>query len=101
MEKRGQTWSLPTKRPLKLKDCLQELTELLKEHKLIYCTWKSDNWLCMIFSTGIIAYIGVNNTTADITKILFDRYLVGKLLSANVSEGILHQLIQIANICRN
>lgn len=98
VEKRGQIWALSTKRPFKLKDCLQELSELLKEHRLIYCNWKYDNWLCLIFSTGIIAYIGVNTTTADITRILFDRYLVGKLLSANVSEGFIYFLNIIINI---
>lgn len=40
----------------------------------------------LVLSTGLLIYIQVNVHTADIQKIMFDKYLVGKI-SDHISDG--------------
>lgn len=70
-----------------LKGRLRELAELLRTQRTLLCRWAGPNTLLMLFSSGTIAYLLLDPTSARLTRVLYDRYLVGKLLSSNISQG--------------
>lgn len=78
---------LSNKRPLKLKDALKDLEQHLLSSKIVFHCWKDDSILQLILNTGIIVNIGINVYNGDIGKITFDKFLVGKLLSDNITDG--------------
>lgn len=41
----------------------------------------------IMFNSGVVANIIVNPATGDIAEIIFDKYMVGKLLSEYVGDG--------------
>lgn len=86
-EKHGVPYILQNKRPFKLKDSLKELEQTLSSHKLVFSDWRCDNIIQFIFSTGLIVNIWVDIHNGSITRIIFDKFLVGKLLSENISDG--------------
>lgn len=85
-ENRGTSYVIKNKRPLKLKENLKELEQLLFNHKIVFYEWKDDCILQLILSTGIIVNIGVSIHTGNVLKITFDKYLLGKLLSENITD---------------
>lgn len=40
-----------------------------------------------MFNSGVLVNIIVNPATGDISEIIFDKYMVGKLLSEYVGDG--------------
>ncbi|PSN33632.1 hypothetical protein C0J52_14255, partial [Blattella germanica] len=87
-EKRGMTWLLQNKRPNKLKDSIRELEELLAQHKVVFIQWRDNCLLQMLLSSGMLVNICVNIFTGDIVKIVYDKYLIGKLLSEYVADVV-------------
>ncbi|KDR08346.1 WD repeat-containing and planar cell polarity effector protein fritz [Zootermopsis nevadensis] len=87
-EKRGMTWLLQNKRPTKLKDCVRDLEELLAHHKVVLLKWRDNCTLQIMLSSGMLINICINIFTGDILKIVFDKYLIGKLLSEYISDVI-------------
>jgi hypothetical protein len=61
--------------------------ELLAHHKVIFVKWRDNCMLQLMLSSGILINISVNIFTGDILKIVFDKYLMGKLLSEYVTDG--------------
>ncbi|XP_071454800.1 WD repeat-containing and planar cell polarity effector protein fritz homolog [Hetaerina americana] len=87
-QKRGVQWNVDNKRPNKLKDGVKELEESLAHLRVVYCKWKCSYLLQIIFSSGLIANIIVDIFTGDIVKIIFDKYLIGKLLTDHLSDVV-------------
>lgn len=93
-EQRGLLWTINNKRPQKLRDRLKELEELLIHNKIVCFTW-NENKLNILLSTGLVATITVNNATGDISGIIFDKQLSGKLQVNIICDGM--QLYVILN----
>nr|CAD7570477.1 unnamed protein product [Timema californicum] len=88
-EKRGMTWVPPNKRPNKLKESIKELEEQLVQQKVVFCRWQDNCILQIMLGSGLLVNICVNVFTGDVVKIVFDKYLVGKLLSDYVTDVVL------------
>nr|CAD7399465.1 unnamed protein product [Timema cristinae] len=88
-EKRGMTWVPPNKRPNKLKESIKELEEQLVQQKVVFCRWQDNCILQIMLGSGLLINICVNIFTGDVVKIVFDKYLVGKLLSDYVTDVVL------------
>ena len=73
---RGQTTLLESKR---LKTSLRELEEMLTEQPVIFSSWRSSVLFQLMLGSGLIVNIHLNKL-GDISKITFDKYLIGKLL---------------------
>ena len=73
---RGQVTLLEGKR---LKSAMKELEELMLEQSIVFSSWRSSTFIQMMFASGLIANIYLSKL-GDITKVTFDKYLVGKLL---------------------
>ena len=73
---RGQVTLLESKR---LKASLKELEELMTEYPVIFSSWRSSSLFQLMLISGLIVNIHLNKL-GDISKISFDKYLVGKLL---------------------
>lgn len=50
-------------------------------------SWKSPTLYQLIFASGIITTLSVNAQTGDLTRVAFDKFLVGKLLSEHLADG--------------
>ncbi|KAK7873024.1 hypothetical protein R5R35_000322 [Gryllus longicercus] len=87
-EKRGMTWNVSNRRPNKLRDSVKELDEQLINHRVVFCQWRDDCLLQVMFSSGLLANICVDISTGDILKVSFDKYLIGKLLSEYVVDVV-------------
>lgn len=57
------------------------------QNRVVYCKWADTDVLQIMLCTGVLVNICVNTHTADIRKISFDKYLVGKLQSEYISDG--------------
>ena len=83
---RGQRWYLDNKRPDRLRSSLKELEELLTEQSVIYSGWRGASVYQLVLQTGLIVNIGVNRY-GDLTRITFDKFLVGKI-SEHVTDCV-------------
>lgn len=41
-----------------------------------------------MFCTGTLVHIQINSATGDIARIAFDKFLVGKLISESITDGM-------------
>ena len=64
--------------------CLQEC---LFQQRIILSQWRDSALLQIIFSSGLLVNVFVNVHTGDVLNIVFDKFLVGKLLSDYVVGG--------------
>lgn len=78
-EKRGMIYTPQNKRGIKLKDSLKYLEEQLKDHSTIFCQWNDHCTVTLMLRSGLLIYIQISVQSSDIEKIVFDKYLVGKL----------------------
>lgn len=61
--------------------------ELLAKERVVWEAWKSPTMYQLIFASGIITTLTVNPQTGDLTRVAFDKFLVGKLLSEHLADG--------------
>lgn len=85
-QKRGMVYTPQNKKGNKMKDSIKYLEEQLNEHSTVYCQWFDYCTLQIMLSSGLLIYIQVDLRSGDIQKIVFDKYLVGKL-SDRLSDG--------------
>lgn len=82
-EQRGQVGQLPNKRPLKLRDSLARLEDALRNHRIVHCKWQDHAVVQLLLAHGLLIHICVNQSTGDIQRLAFDKFLVGKLPTDN------------------
>ncbi|XP_008214857.1 WD repeat-containing and planar cell polarity effector protein fritz isoform X1 [Nasonia vitripennis] len=78
-QKRGMVYVPQNKKGNKMKDSVKYLEEQLNDHSTIHCQWTDYHTMQIMLSSGLLVYIQVNLCSGDIQKIVFDKYLVGKL----------------------
>ncbi|XP_063621770.1 WD repeat-containing and planar cell polarity effector protein fritz isoform X1 [Cydia splendana] len=78
-ERRGGHWTAVNPRQLR------KLEANFRERTAVYCEWLNENLIVIVFSSGAIAYLTVKPSTLDVTQILFDRYVVGKISGQSVT----------------
>ncbi|XP_022228140.2 WD repeat-containing and planar cell polarity effector protein fritz [Drosophila obscura] len=71
----------------RLKDNLKKLEDLLRQHKVIHSEWQDAAQVLLLFANGIIAHICVDIYTGDILRMVFEKYLVGKLASEVITDA--------------
>lgn len=71
----------------RLKDNLKKLEDLLRTHKLVHSEWQDAAQVLLLFDHGIIAHISVDIYTGDILRMVFEKYLVGKLAAEVITDG--------------
>lgn len=71
----------------RLKDNLKKLEDLLRTHKLVHSEWQDGAQVLLLFDNGIIAHICVDIYTGDILRMVFEKYLVGKLAAELITDG--------------
>ncbi|XP_023170747.2 WD repeat-containing and planar cell polarity effector protein fritz [Drosophila hydei] len=71
----------------RLKDNLKKLEDLLRTHKLTHSEWQDAAQVLLLFDNGIIAHICVDIYTGDILRMVFDKYLVGKLAGELITDA--------------
>ncbi|KAK7073683.1 hypothetical protein SK128_025322 [Halocaridina rubra] len=102
LEARGVMVMPKNSRPGKLRDSLKEFEEFLSKERVVWEGWQSHSAYQLIFASGIIATLTLNPVTGDLTKIVFDKYLIGKLLSEHLADVVItkqHMLFSY-NECR-
>jgi WD repeat-containing and planar cell polarity effector protein len=86
-ETRGITNRIDSKYKKKLKRLLKQLEDVLQQKKIVYCAWKNHFILQIMFCTGLLVYISINIQSGDITNIVFDKFLIDKLISDTITDG--------------
>lgn len=81
VEKRGVTEK-------KIKSSLKHLEEALKNDKVVYCGWINEFSFHLMLSNGLLVYVDMNISTGDIKSLSFDKFLVGKIVSENICDGM-------------
>jgi len=71
----------------RLKDNLKKLEDLLRQHRIIHSEWQDAAQVLLLFAHGLIAHICVDIYTGDILRMVFEKYLVGKLASEVITDG--------------
>ncbi|KMY87507.1 WD repeat-containing and planar cell polarity effector protein fritz [Drosophila simulans] len=71
----------------RLKDNLKKLEDLLRQHRIIHSEWQDAAQVLLLFSHGLIAHICVDIYTGDILRMVFEKYLVGKLASEVITDA--------------
>ncbi|XP_047487357.1 WD repeat-containing and planar cell polarity effector protein fritz homolog isoform X2 [Penaeus chinensis] len=101
LEARGVMVTPKNNRPSKLREALRELEELLSKERVIWEGWQTHVYQ-LIFASGIISTLTVSLNTGDLTRITFDKFLVGKLLSEHLADVVItrQHMIFSYNECR-
>lgn len=101
LEARGIMVTPKNNRPSKLREALRELEELLSKERVLWEGWQTHVYQ-LIFASGIISTLTVSLNTGDLTRITFDKFLVGKLLSEHLADVVLtrQHMIFSYNECR-
>ncbi|KAH8409427.1 hypothetical protein KR222_003795 [Zaprionus bogoriensis] len=71
----------------RLKDNLKKLEDLLRTHKLVHSEWQDAAQVLLLFDHGIIAHICVDIDTGDVRRMVFDKYLLGKLAAELITDA--------------
>ncbi|KAM8715278.1 hypothetical protein ACLKA7_002346 [Drosophila subpalustris] len=71
----------------RLKDNLKKLEDLLRTHKMVHSEWQDAAQVLLLFDNGCIAHICVDIYTGDIRRMVFDKYLVGKLAAEVITDA--------------
>ncbi|XP_034098384.2 WD repeat-containing and planar cell polarity effector protein fritz [Drosophila albomicans] len=71
----------------RLKDNLKKLEELLRSHKLVHSEWQDAAQVLLLFDNGHMAHICVDIYTGDILRMVFEKYLVGKLAAEVITDA--------------
>ncbi|ALC38177.1 frtz [Drosophila busckii] len=71
----------------RLKDNLKRLEDLLRTHKLVHSEWQDAAQVLLLFDNGIITHICVDIYTGDMLRMVFDKYLVGKLAAEVITDA--------------
>lgn len=87
-ESRGVLITPKNSRPGKLRDSLREFEDLLNNSRVVWEGWQDSQVYRLIISSGIIVSLTINPLTGDITRIAFDKFLLGKLLSEHVADVV-------------
>ncbi|KAK0095293.1 hypothetical protein PV326_008759 [Microctonus aethiopoides] len=78
-QERGMLYMPQNRKGNKLKEKIKYLEEHLRDNSVVYCRWYNQYIIQLIFTSGLLCYVQVNLFTGDIEKIIFDRFLVGKV----------------------
>lgn len=87
-EKRGQLWQLGNKRPQKLRDSLDRLDDTLKNHRIVHCKWQDHTVVQLLLSNGLLIHVCINQSTGDIQRLAFDKFLVGKIPAETITDAV-------------
>ncbi|GBP14251.1 WD repeat-containing and planar cell polarity effector protein fritz [Eumeta japonica] len=71
----------------RLKDNLKRLEELMRTSKVVHVHWTDGSQVLLLFANGIIAHICMDMFTGDISRMVFEKYLVGKLAADTITDG--------------
>ncbi|XP_058975877.1 WD repeat-containing and planar cell polarity effector protein fritz-like [Musca domestica] len=72
----------------RLKDNLKRLEELLRtQQKVVHIHWPEDSHVLLLFANGIIAHICIDAFTGDISRMVYEKYLVGKLAAETITDA--------------
>ncbi|XP_042219187.1 WD repeat-containing and planar cell polarity effector protein fritz homolog isoform X2 [Homarus americanus] len=102
LEARGVMTTPKNSRPAKLRDSLKEFEDLMSRERVVWESWLSHLVYQLIFASGVIVMMTVNPSTGDLTRIVFDKFLVGKLLSEHLANVVMtkHHMLFSYNECR-
>ncbi|XP_037886123.1 WD repeat-containing and planar cell polarity effector protein fritz isoform X1 [Glossina fuscipes] len=71
----------------RLKDNIKRLEDLMRNHKVAHIHWSDAAQVLLLFSNGIIAHICIDSFTGDILRMVYEKYLVGKLAADIVTDA--------------
>ncbi|KAH8269322.1 hypothetical protein KR018_003663 [Drosophila ironensis] len=71
----------------RLKDNLKKLEDLLRQHRVVHSEWQDAAQVLLLFAHGLICHICVDIYTGDILRMVFEKYLVGKLASEVITDA--------------
>uniref|UniRef100_A0A1A9ZIU3 WD repeat-containing and planar cell polarity effector protein fritz n=1 Tax=Glossina pallidipes TaxID=7398 RepID=A0A1A9ZIU3_GLOPL len=71
----------------RLKDNIKRLEELMRNHKVAHIHWNDAAQVLLLFSNGIISHICIDSFTGDILRMVYEKYLVGKLAADIITDA--------------
>ncbi|KAM7354410.1 WD repeat-containing and planar cell polarity effector protein fritz isoform 3-T3 [Cochliomyia hominivorax] len=71
----------------RLKENLKRLEELMRTSKVIHIHWTDGSQVLLLFANGIIAHICIDMFTGDISRMVYEKYLVGKLAADTITDA--------------
>lgn len=71
---------------------IKKLEESLKQHRIIYCAWSDNVAFQIMLSNGLLVHICIDSFTGDITHVIFDKFLIDKLVSEDVCDVIMTRM---------
>ncbi|XP_012271982.1 WD repeat-containing and planar cell polarity effector protein fritz isoform X2 [Orussus abietinus] len=84
-QKRSMVFTPQNKKGNRLKDAIKYLEEQLKDNSVLYLQWHDHCIIHAMLSSGLLIQLQINIPTGDVQKIIFDKYLVGKV-SDHISD---------------
>lgn len=75
-----------------LKSCIKRLEEFLKVNQIVYCTWDDNTSLQILLSNGLLIHICIDHLSGDIMRLVFDKFLVGRLIAEPISDVIITRM---------
>ncbi len=100
-ERRDLQCILDNKHPAKLKNCIKKLEDYLKHFKIVYCRWRDNAVVQLVLSNGLLVHICINIFTGDISRMAFDKFFVGKLISDQITDVVLTRMHVIIAYAQN
>lgn len=85
---RAHLWQLANKRPQKLRESLARLDDALRHNRIVHCKWQDHAVVQLLLSHGLLVHVCVNQSTGDIQRLAFDKYLVGKLPADTITDAV-------------
>lgn len=89
---RDQEYILHGRKTKQLKSSLKKLEDMLKCHRIVYCTWTDNAIITILLSNGLLVHICINIFTGDINRMAFDRFFIGKLISESVTNVVMTRM---------
>lgn len=89
---RQQTYSLHSRKTKRIGYSIKKLEDTLKHNRIVYVAWADNVSFHLLLSNGLLVYICIDPYNGDITRMTFDKFLIGKLVSEDVCKVIMTRL---------
>lgn len=71
---------------------IKKLEEALQQNRIVYCLWTDNVAFKIMLSNGLLVHICIDSFTGDIVRMTFDKFLIGKLVSEEISDVIMTRM---------
>lgn len=71
---------------------IKKLEEALHQNRIVHVSWTDNVTFKIMLSNGLLVHICIDNSTGNIVRMTFDKFLIGKLVSEDIVDVVITRM---------